>query len=384
MKKYVNIVEQGFFLLVYNIFLWTRLLRNINIPYIYYLIDICVCILSFIIFGIVIKEKQFKGVYVPFILSVLLLIIGLRGNMCAIMYRNKYAILLDMFCCVRFCLIFAYGACYGKIVRKWESFTIVVASAKTFIIVNSIIALVYMYLGKDMHVFYDLIGENILAISTIIAYARKKNCFWILCTCINLIVSGRMVAYAMVVVLMLAEIYLLVPFLKNRVLFVLIAFFIIIVLGRSEFFTYYVLADSEGSVRWKILLHGIELAKKYAPWGTGLGTYCSKAAQIFNSKVYADLNFSALDIYCSLDSMWGMVLGQFGLAGLGVICAVYLYFLTVCLREKKERYFLAMFIIWIYLLVYSFGGGALFTTSSIVLLSFGNITGMRNEKKQIL
>ncbi|MCV3324105.1 hypothetical protein NR458_07385 [Pediococcus ethanolidurans] len=132
------------------------------------------------------------------------------------------------------------------------------------------------------------------------------------------------------------------------------------VLGGWTSINSYLVQDS--TPRAFMLRNGIYLAKKYFPFGSGLGTYGSNIAFKFYSPLYYDFGYNLIYVLSPVvgtvanDNFWPMMLGQFGIFG------TFLFFLMLILQgnfilknfENKDVKVIAI-VIFAYIFMKSMG-----------------------------
>lgn len=125
-----------------------------------------------------------------------------------------------------------------------------------------------------------------------------------------------------------------------------------------DYLVYYYLAGNESSIRLKILVGGMYLARMYAPFGAGFGTYCSLGAKLNYSLAYDILGMRRMYLWDSIyDNFWASVLGQLGYLGclIYVILIIQLIMLILQIRTVSTRKFWSGILLSAYLIIASLG-----------------------------
>ncbi len=135
------------------------------------------------------------------------------------------------------------------------------------------------------------------------------------------------------------------------------------------------------SPRAIILKDGIMLARKYFPFGTGFGTFCSPGASLGGSAVYdmLGMNYSTEYIAKAINDMyWGYMLGQFGFVGmLGMLVVIMNIVLAIWKLQRRWRQgFLAGFALIGYIIIASAGESPFFAS---YIMGFAFMLGMIME-----
>lgn len=167
----------------------------------------------------------------------------------------------------------------------------------------------------------------------------KKNRFYILESLFVMSMTLRANAIGSLVVL--ASLFLFFGR-KNRMsLKNLVPVALLAIVGGWTSINNYLIQDS--TPRAFMLRNGISLAKKYFPFGAGLGTYGSSIAFKFYSPLYYDFGYNLIWVLAPVtgtvanDNFWPMMLGQFGLLGTILFLLILLLQSNFILRNFKDK-----------------------------------------------
>lgn len=357
----------------YNIILYTRLLRDLQFPIPYYTIDIVTCIVALFLLIDNILHFKWKKEYIIILLMLLLTGVGLFSNFQNAAMSEAMAVILDIYCCWRFVFLLFFGMRCGEILNNKVELAnkALLLSARIATIIYFLLCIGMRLIHHNIIFFDDCIAEVCLLIAILLYNRKKQDIIFILICSVVLCSSGRMVAYAIVLITWILFIFQNLLKIKSKIPTFLVGTFGTLALGFTEFQRYYSVSESVVPERLKILYGGIQLAQEQMPVGTGFGSYCSRAAQFWESKWYSYLHFDAITISCSLDNFWALIIGQFGIIGLIIILFVFISLFLMCYARRNNASFYVLLLLLSYLVIFSFGGNSLFTTSSIVLFVFG-------------
>lgn len=366
----------------YNIILYTRLLRDLQFPIPYYTIDIVTCIVALFLLIDNILHFKWKKEYFIILLIILLTGVGLYSNIQNSAMSEIMAVIVDIYCCWRFVFLLFFGMRYGEIVKNKVELAnkALLLSARVATVLYFLLCFGLRLINYKTIFFDDCIAEVCLILAILLYNRKKHDIVFILICSVVLCASGRMVAYALVLITWILFIFQNLLKIKTKIPTFLIAIFGTLALGFTEFQRYYSASESAVPERLKILYGGIQLAQEQMPVGTGFGSYCSRAAQLWESKWYSYLQFDAITISCSLDNFWALIIGQFGIIGLIIIIFVFISLFLMCYARRNSTSFYVLLLTLSYLVIFSFGGNSLFTTSSIVLFVFGFLYSSAESK----
>lgn len=145
---------------------------------------------------------------------------------------------------------------------------------------------------------------------------------------------------------------------KINIIFIGATLVIAAVAVGFDYIVYYYLAGSETSLRLKILMGGMQLARMHAPFGTGFGTYCSLGAKLNYSLAYDVVGMQRMYLEPAMyDNFWASVLGQLGYLGcfIYMMLIIQLIMLILQIRTVSTRKFWAAILLCAYLIIASLG-----------------------------
>ena len=112
-------------------------------------------------------------------------------------------------------------------------------------------------------------------------------------------------------------------------------------LGAEQFSNYFL---GELTPRLFLVQSAIAVASDFFPFGAGGGTFGSAVSKLSYSDLYYDLGFAGrwglteADGRFLSDSFWPMVIAQYGIAGLGIVLAIYVMILRNVVQHWAPTY----------------------------------------------
>lgn len=225
-------------------------------------------------------------------------------------------------------------------------------------------------------------GIYLLLIVTIIGDSKIKNLILKMMAICIVASTMRTKALGFLAVYMMLQI---IPVIRNkRKIFICLCLAgVLCVLVGHEYIYYYFFGKSSKLAPRKILLmDSIDIAKKYFPVGSGFGTFCSGAANLSNSKMYAEYNYN--QDYPFNDMFWACIFGQVGFLGC-VFFFKFVYEIVICIincRGALKRSYYGTLLYIIYLLIATLGECSFFAPySNLFGMTIGYLIATRKYEE---
>ena len=133
-----------------------------------------------------------------------------------------------------------------------------------------------------------------------------------------------------------------------------------------------------------LTMNSLNIAKDNFPIGTGFGTYASWASGESYSNIYYDYNISTTwgispDFYEFIaDTFWPMIIGQFGVLGLGVYIYILLRIYKNIINNDNLDYYFGQILALLYLIILSIAEASF--SGPIVVVYMALIAVLGNKK----
>lgn len=314
-----------------------------------------------------------------------LVFIGVLGNFQSRIQLDPKPILIDLFACIKFVLLYLSGIIVMK--GKRHLYKAVIIEIKFLLLMMTPFAALNQF--TDLGMWFDYrnglhsfqfvfihpatYAEIIAGFVLLLLVESKKNRAWIVLSLVLIALSLRSTAIAFVacVIILCLNGTTKSARLGQLGLIILAAIY----LGWSQIQYYYVMTD--GSARARLTSVSLDLAAKYAPIGSGFATFASNitAQPGYYSLLYYQygLNFVhglvPSDISFLSDTFWPIIIGQFGWLGLFsfLSCIACLFFGRLHFNGKRGVSGKLVILFFSYLLLASLGSTAFFHPASALL-----------------
>lgn len=133
-----------------------------------------------------------------------------------------------------------------------------------------------------------------------------------------------------------------------------------------------------------LTMNSLNIAKDNFPMGTGFGTYASWASGESYSNIYYDYNISTTwgispDFYEFIaDTFWPMIIGQFGVLGLGIYIYILLRIYKNIINNDNLDYYFGQILALLYLIILSIAEASF--SGPIVVVYMALIAVLGNKK----
>lgn len=133
-----------------------------------------------------------------------------------------------------------------------------------------------------------------------------------------------------------------------------------------------------------LTMNSLNIAKDNFPIGTGFGTYASWASGESYSNIYYDYNISTTwgispDFYEFIaDTFWPMIIGQFGILGLGIYIYILLRIYKNIINNDNLDYYFGQILALLYLIILSIAEASF--SGPIVVVYMALIAVLGNKK----
>ena len=133
-----------------------------------------------------------------------------------------------------------------------------------------------------------------------------------------------------------------------------------------------------------LTMNSLNIAKDNFPIGTGFGTYASWASGESYSNIYYDYNISTTwgispDFYEFIaDTVWPMIIGQFGVLGLGIYIYILLRIYKNIINNDNLDYYFGQILALLYLIILSIAEASF--SGPIVVVYMALIAVLGNKK----
>lgn len=365
------------YIILFNILIFQTPLQNMN-P-IFKNTDEIISTIFFIRFIITkIKApnnlKLVKEEVIIFILLVLMLFLGVMGNVLSGVNQVINAILIDIGNFFKFFMVYLGVISYVYLIRRNVMLRILSTQVKVYTVITLIFGVVNLFI--DISMTYDVrygirsfqfIHGHPGTLSTVCVYYliiltadlyyrnRKSTKISIFFNLIILLLTLRSKSFAFVGIYCFIY-YVTMKSIKIKVKHFIFIAIISLVISGAQIKLYF---GSELTPRLALLKGGINNCIKYFPIGSGFGTYGSFAAAKYYSSLYYDLGFNNMygmskeNPYFLNDNFCSIILGQFGLIG-ALIFSIIIYYLVKLINERgkgKETLKMAAFIGIVFLII---------------------------------
>ena len=334
----------------------------------------------------IIIKRELKNIFISYIIIIL---IGIAGNLIFEVQSNKLAIALDI---LSFSKIFICSIGLTIMLGKDETQSIInkfYIPSKLFLIVATIFGIISLFIDLGMRgekrfgfYAYNFLYEyeHIFSISVLIAYLFLKNkeivenqkigIYKILAIiCMILTTKGPSLIWACSILII--ENY----FKKNNKLniFIISIFAIMIILLGQYQITNYI--KTTHSPRYLLYKYSIINMDRYKPSGSGFATYGSDMASKYYSKLYYDYGFynqygmSEEQRWFLNDNYWPMIIGQFGIISIIIYIYIIYNLYKIIINAKIDSRLKGSLIACIlYLIIHSLGSSTPSTSVAVTLM----------------
>lgn len=342
-------------------------------------------------------------------LSIIIIIIGLLGNILFRIQRIEY-IIIDIVSYLKFFapLFLGWTFTVDQLDRKLKKTLSKIC--KVCIVVQFFLVLHeefltpwFPYLSdygriRSLRLYYDsqtyLVAYTIFLIGIVICFdGIKKNEMYLSAAVVCILSSMRSKAFGFIAAMIIVGFVINKIKIRRPVLLGVLISPIIIYLVKDKVILYF-FTKSHFSPRSLILQEGLKIAIKYFPLGAGFGTFCSPGANLGGSPLYDVFGeyFQYMDKSIT-DFYWGSLLGQFGIISL----IIYIYIVVLIVGKiwkiqfTDRRMFFSGIGFMLYLVIASVGELSFASTYvvgysffiGIVINSSKLKTGAKNEKSII-
>ena len=139
-----------------------------------------------------------------------------------------------------------------------------------------------------------------------------------------------------------------------------------------------------------LTMNSLNIAKDNFPIGTGFGTYASWASGESYSNIYYDYNISTTwgispDFYEFIaDTFWPMIIGQFGVLGLGIYIYILLRIYKNIINNDNLDYYFGQILALLYLIILSIAEASFSGPIVVVYMALIAVLGNKKIGRQIL
>lgn len=342
-----------FILLIFTLF--SEYLAN-NVSRVFlYCDDICaVLLLVYAIIKVILKRNEKLIIHEKIILFLylVLLIIGVAGNLKSMYQNSWFAIAIDLL--GWFKLFIVYISFLLIIKDNCETYyKLAIDVSKILVTVSLILAVLNLAKIINLTAGYDRfgvhsfsLGSHPSATSSIFAmitclflYDRDKNIKWITFSLILEILTFRFKAIAFTLAVVLASF-----FMKRKISLVKIGIIgiAVVLIAWNQIVFYFFSSTASRAVA---LNTSIQIANSLFPLGGGLATFGTNASGMYYSRAYVIYNLSnrwgfMKDNYAYIgDGGWASIIGQFGWIGTIIfICILYLLLKSILNRNRNAQH----------------------------------------------
>lgn len=364
-------------LAVLNLLLFESALQEI-IPSFSYIDEISTILLTLAAINVGAKGTRL-GTLRLFVLGLVVIGVGLFGNLLFGVQQSIQAILIDLFTCVKYPI--AAVASFVVLRNRDSLMDLVLLECKALLVVMSACAVfnLFMDIGMGSEVRYGIrsysfvfphytfLSFGLAGMLLLLCQDLPKNRLWIALALILMCATLRSKSFGFV------AIFLILVFSRRSkispYLLVTMGGIVAVVLAWDQIVYYY---TSDGFARNELTRAAFEVAHDYAPIGTGFATFGSNITSEprFYSSLYYEYGLSNVygltpnDASFVSDTFWPTVLGQFGYVGLAAYVAM---LVTLFLFQKKCLSGIAVAALCAYLLISSTSESAFFNPSAVFL-----------------
>ncbi len=364
-------------LVVFNLLLFESTLQEI-FPLLSAVDEISTILLAFAALFAIAKAPVI-GALRPLCASVIMVGIGLLGNLLFGMQHSLQAILIDIFTCIKYPIAALAG--FAVLRKRKSMLNLVLLECKALLLVMAVCAVLNLFsdigMGSEIRygirsfsfVFshYTFLSVGLVGILLLLCQNPFKNRIWIAIALVLMCSTLRSKAFGFVAIFL----FLLISQRGKSSPYLLLTLGIgaAIAISWDQIVFYY---TSDGFARNELTRAAFEVAGDYAPFGTGFATFGSNVTgePEFYSPLYFEYGLSNVygltpnDASFVSDTFWPTVLGQFGYAGLLVYGAL-LVSLFQFQRNGLSKITAAS--LYIYLFISSTSESAFFNPSAVFL-----------------
>ena len=321
---------------------------------------VVVCMITFVLHCI--RRKKISSNEIVIVgLLLAFIVVGIIGNTISKIDRSMSAIITDVISYSKFALVSLGGVYLFKRKRaiNWI-FSIVVVVVRILIIMGLALGILnqfgdfgmrddsrygiycfkYIYDSAAVFSWYCYMFLIVLTIDMIRGFNKRK----ILFICLDLVLwvfTGRSRGLAFIAIYFSLLIIFKINDMRNRQVKIRMRYFIIlgilaVIVAWDQIVHYFTNTNQARNI---LLVVGFKLCGQYFPFGAGLGTFGTAAAQKYYSPVYNSYGISHLYGFTSdnplylTDTFWPAVAGEVGVIGL-ILFAALLFFIFRYLYRK--------------------------------------------------
>ena len=365
MNKAINLQNFIWAILIY-VFAFQRALLAVSIVFSY--IDELLAIYA--VFSLLIRmvsgQKIHKDELIILALLLLLIVIGVIGNVSFGIFTNTYSIIIDIISTTKVWLSY-----FLVIIQNWKKDALdnliqdiaCIARVLVWILFGCLLISQVVDINMSGGVRYGIKAFKFL-------FDNAGNCsklFYFLVPVLTADLYYKKTTYKKMVIgvalfvwlftlrsraIAFIAIYILVMFftgikknqtIKLKFIYVVPILLVAVLLTWDQIVFYF---DSDTQARAVLFKYGLITLKDFFPIGAGFGTYGSDIAKTNYSKLYHKYGFNRIygmsenTAYYLNDNYWPMIMGQFGLLGLIVTVTVLFLFMKRVLKDlNTNKYF---------------------------------------------
>lgn len=364
-------------LVVFNLLLFESTLQEI-FPALSAIDEISTILLALAALLAIAKEPLI-GALRPLCIGVVVIGIGLLGNLLFGVQHSLQAILIDIFTCIKYPI--AALAAFAVLRERKAMLDLILLECKVLLLIMVVCAALNLFsdigMGSEIRfgirsfcfIFshYTFLSVGLVGILLLLCQNPFKNRTWIAIALVLMCSTLRSKAFGFVAIFL----FLLISQRGKSSPYLLLALGIgaAIAISWDQIVYYY---TSDGFARNELTRAAFEVAGDYAPFGTGFASFGSNVTgePEFYSPLYYEYGLSNVygltpnDASFVSDTFWPTVLGQFGYAGL-VVYGILLASLFQYQRNGLSRITAAS--LYIYLFISSTSESAFFNPSAVFL-----------------
>lgn len=399
MKKAISFQNFIWALIIY-IFAFQRALLDVSIVFSY--IDELLAIyavFSLLLRVVILQQGIHKDELIILALLLLLIFVGIIGNMCSGILTDTFDIIIDIISTVKVWLSY-----FLIVIRTWgedsldQLIQMIACIARVLVWVLLICLLISQVIDinmsddarygiKSFKFLFDNAGNFsklfyfLVPVLTADLYYKdtiyKKTVIGISLFVWFFTLRSRAIAFIATYLLIM----LFISLKKNRktikfkFIYVIPVLLVAVVIAWDQIVFYF---TSDTQARGVLLKYGLVTLKDYFPLGAGFGTYGSDIAKTTYSKLYYRYGFNHIygmskdTAYYLNDNYWPMIMGQFGFLGLIITVFILFLFMRRILKDLKgnKYFYLAGFFALGWLLLSSVASKSYSEFSSICIFLF--------------
>lgn len=340
------------------------------------------------IFVVLIKGTKKKELTNIFLLSFLLLSIGVLSNFYADVQVGKIPIILDMLrifkltisCLGFYCLLDSRTVSDIVVVLQWPA-KIYIILGLCFGICSLFINLgmrgekrfgfwAFNFIYKNTHVYIMAIILCLILIALNKKTSDKKIFLYSFLVFLQMILSTKGTSFAAGAA---AVIVFYFAWRNKKINIKTIALIVVagLLVGTYQINTYF---SNHTAPRYRLIEGGVRTALRFFPFGGGFGSYGSDIAAKYNSTLQSLYGFDRTwgmrngELMFLNDNYWPMILGEFGFIGFFLVLLQVIILFKLIVKSQAPKYVRAVLLsAYIYILIASLGT-CIFSTSITILV----------------